>query len=141
MKRIPTASSALAGLLLIVSAHAAAGAGGRTPLSDAIKDGDAVAIRTLVKGQASVNVADADGTTPLHWATDKDDVATAKLLIAAGAKPGARNRYGVTPMYLRRSAATAMIDLLLKAEPITLHCPRRNSADDRVAAGKVDAIA
>jgi uncharacterized protein len=143
MKRIPAGSSVFAGLMLIVSAHVAVAAGGRTPLSEAIKNGDTAAIRTLVKGQGSVNVADADGTTPLHWATDKGDLPTAKLLIATGAQVSAKNRYGVTPIYSAAVAGDeAMIALLLTAgADANVALPEGETALMTASrTGKIDAI-
>jgi ankyrin repeat protein len=122
----------------------AAAAGGRTPLIEAARKGDSMAVRALLEQQpASVNVADADGTTPLHWATDLDDLATAQMLIRAGASARAANRYGVTPLY---SAAlhghAAMLELLLEAgAQVDLPLPEGETALMTAArTGKVDAM-
>jgi len=108
--------ASLPALLVLVQTGTVTFAAGRTPLLDAVKSGDAMAVRTLLKQPNTVNVSEADGTTALHWATDRDDLATAELLIRAGANVKATNRYGFTPMY---SAAVngnaAMIEQLLKA--------------------------
>jgi ankyrin repeat protein len=103
--------------LFVLAQAGSAGAAGKAPLVAAVKNGDAAAVRALLKQQpASVNVPEADGTTALHWATDRDDLVTTGLLVRAGANVKATNRYGVTPLY---SAAVngnaAMIELLLKA--------------------------
>jgi len=104
---------ALAVLLLGVPAE---GAGGKSPLVEAVRKGDAAQVRALLKQAQLVNDAEADGTTALHLATDRDDLTTADLLLRAGANVKAANRYGVTPLY---SAAVngnaAMIERLLKA--------------------------
>ncbi|MEO8259934.1 MAG: ankyrin repeat domain-containing protein [Acidobacteriota bacterium] len=130
---------------LLPAVHAAPldAAGARTPLLEAVKRGDTMAVRVLLKQPGSVNAAEADGTTPLHWATDRDDVTTADLLIRAGADVKAANRYGVTPMY---SAAVngnaAMLDLLLKAGA-DVETPLPEGETPLMAAartGKVDAV-
>ena len=106
----------LPALLVVAHTGSVAAAAGRSPLLDAVKSGDAAAVRALLKQPNSANVGEADGTTALHWATDRDDLTTAELLIRAGANVKAANRYGVTPLY---SAAVngnaAMIEQLLKA--------------------------
>ena len=47
----------------------------------AVKNGDAAAVRALVKAKADVNSAEPDGTTALHWAVQRDDLAMADLLL------------------------------------------------------------
>ena len=69
-------------------------------LVDAVKRGDASAVRALLESKADGNSAEADGTTALHWAVRRADPATVDLLLKAGAKAGAANRYGITPLYL-----------------------------------------
>jgi ankyrin repeat protein/mono/diheme cytochrome c family protein len=69
-------------------------------LVDAVKRGDAPAVRALLQAKADGNSAEADGTTALHWAVRRADSATVDLLLKAGAKADAANRYGVTPLYL-----------------------------------------
>jgi ankyrin repeat protein len=131
--------------LLAVQAGAAGAAStaSRTPLLDAVKSGDAAAVRALLKQPIPVNVGDADGTTALHWAADRDDTAVAELLIRAGANVKAANRYGVTPLY---SAAlngnAAMIEQLLKAGAgANTALPEGETALMTAArTGKVDAV-
>lgn len=85
-------------------------------LIEAVKNGDAVAARRLIKERVDVNAHDVDGTTALHWAARVNDVATAQLLIRAGASATAANRYGVTPLSLAcMNGNGAMIGLLLEA--------------------------
>ncbi len=87
-----------------------------TRLSQAIKDGDRQAARSLIKEGAGVNAPDPDGTTPLHWAVEANDLDTVQLLLHAGARAAARNRYGVTPLSLAAgNGNAAIVDLLLKA--------------------------
>ncbi len=78
---------------------ASAGAAADSPLLEAVKRGDAAAVRSLAR-RATVNVASADGTTPLHVAARSDQVTILKLLIASGAQVNATDRYGITPLAL-----------------------------------------
>src|SRR5688500_18984726 len=55
------------------------------PLVDAVKKGDAQAIRTLLKDPKRVNQPAVDGSTALQWAAHRDDLATIELLLRAGA--------------------------------------------------------
>jgi ankyrin repeat protein len=78
-------------------------------LVDAVKRGDASAVRALLASKADGNSAEADGTTALHWAVRRADLATVDLLLKAGARAGAANRYGITPLYLAASNGDAAI--------------------------------
>jgi len=69
------------------------------PIVDAAKNGDADAVRALLKNKADVNAAEGDGTTALHWASYRDDLETADLLIRAGARVDAATDLGVTPLW------------------------------------------
>ena len=130
---------------LFLTVHVEAAGGARqSPLVEAVKSGNAAAVRALLSKQpGSVNIAEADGTTALHWATDRDDLATAQLLVRAGADVKAANRYGVTPMY---SAAVngdaAMIELLLKAgaDPDVALPEGETALMTAARTGKVDAV-
>jgi uncharacterized protein len=130
-------------LLVAVPASTLGAAGARSPLLDAVKRGDATAVRVLLKQPGSVNVSEADGTTALHWATDRDDVTTAELLIRAGASVKAANRYGVTPLYSAAvNGSAAMIELLLEAgADANTPLPEGETALMTAArTGKVDAL-
>jgi uncharacterized protein len=85
-------------------------------LLDAVKRGDAGAVRALLHEKADANTADPDGTSALHWAARRDDLPAAEALLAAGAKASAANRYGVTPLSLAATnGSAAMIERLLAA--------------------------
>lgn len=91
-------------------------AGTPVPLVEAVKNGDATAVRRLINERVDVNAAEVDGTTPLHWAARVNDVATAELLIRAGANVRAANRYDVTPLSVAgMNGNAALISVLLKA--------------------------
>jgi ankyrin repeat protein len=99
--RRPPLQLALLGLALAGSA-AQAGA-----LLDAVKTGNAAAVRALLREHPSPNEADADGTSALHWAVHQDARETAAALIKAGAAVDAANRYGVRPSYLAAENGSA----------------------------------
>jgi ankyrin repeat protein len=135
-------------LIAIASVAAVAhldAAGSATSISvvKAVKDGDAAAVRALLKQPNAANAADADGTTALQWAADRDDLPIAELLVRAGANVKAANRYGFTPMY---SAAlngdAAMIALFLKAgADVNVAIPEGETPLMTAArTGKVDAV-
>ena len=75
-------------------------AGSETPLVDAARAGDAVAVRAQLTGGADVHQAAGDGSTALHWAAHRDDVAMADALLRAGARVNAATDLGATPLYL-----------------------------------------
>jgi ankyrin repeat protein len=96
-------------LCLAPAAHAA------PALVDAVKSGQAAAVRASLRQKADVNAAEPDGTTALHWAVRADDMELMRLLLRAGADPKRANRYGVTPLQLAAvngsvTAATALLE-------------------------------
>jgi uncharacterized protein len=71
----------------------------RPPLSDAAKNGDKEALRSLIQKGANVNATEADGSTALLWATHRDDIEAVELLLRAGAKVNVANDLGATPLW------------------------------------------
>ena len=103
-------------LAAIVVAPSVSTAAGPSKLIDAVKRGDAKAVKALIAQHADVNAPDPDGSTALHWAVERDDIATAELLIVAGANVKAATRYKITPLSLAcTNGDAALIDRLLKA--------------------------
>src|SRR6187401_1100056 len=95
---IKAARGACVTLLLAIGVAAADSTDQR--LLTAVKDGDAAAVRALLRARVSANAADADGTTALHWAVRADEATVSELLVKAGARVNASNRYGITPLAL-----------------------------------------
>jgi hypothetical protein len=81
------------GLLCAAASLAADGPG----LVDAAKNGDANAVRSLLKSGADPNQAAPDGSTAVHWAVHGDNLAMLNALLDAGAKPDAVTRYRIAP--------------------------------------------
>ena len=99
-----------------LGAAGAAPAAGQEPLAEAVRAGDAAAVRSLLDQGVSPRTAEIDGTTTLHWAVHHDHVDVAGLLLDAGAAVDAANRYGVTPLALASvNGSTPMIARLLEA--------------------------
>jgi len=91
-------------------------AGSDLRLIEAVKSGDAKAVRALLAQRVPLNAAEADGSTALHEAAHSDNLEIADLLIAAGAGVKAATRYNITPLSLACSnGSAAMIERLLKA--------------------------
>jgi ankyrin repeat protein len=89
---------------------------GSSPLVDAVRRGDAAAVRAALQRGSDVNAAEPDGTTALHWAAYRDDVDVAESLIRAGARVDSANRYGVKPLSLASEGGHAgIVRLLLRA--------------------------
>lgn len=110
-------AGALVALAMGLHAHQAHAAD--TPLVEALKRGDAAAVRTLLGRRADVNTADPTGTTALHWAVQARLTDVVRQLLAAGANVRAANRYGVTPLQLAAvngDAATAKLLLASGAD-------------------------
>src|SRR5215510_16219932 len=88
----------------------------RPALSDAVKNGDKEALRSLLQKGANVNATEGDGATALHWAGYRDDLEAADLLIRAGAKVNAANDLGATPLWTAcQNGSEAMARRLLAA--------------------------
>jgi ankyrin repeat protein len=103
---------AFAGLISAIPAAFAAG----SPIVDAVRNGDAQALRNLIKAHADVNLPEADGTSALVWAVRANDLPTIELLLSAHANVNAANRYGVSPLSLAAlNGNSAVVDALLKA--------------------------
>jgi uncharacterized protein len=102
--------------MVLVSAGGPGQAAGDDPLVAAARDGDLVAVRSLLAQRANANAAGRDGSTALLWATHHSNLDMARALIAAGAKVDTPNRFGVTPLLqASRSGDAPLIDVLLKA--------------------------
>jgi ankyrin repeat protein len=85
-------------------------------LTDAVKNGDVNAVKTLIANKADVNAASADTSTPLHWAAHSGNLEIADLLLKAGANVNAETRYKITPLSLAaENGDPAMIEKLIAA--------------------------
>ena len=91
-------------------------AAGDLRLVDAVRNGNAKAVRSLLEQHADVNAAQPDGATALAWAANRDDGEMVDLLIGAGAKVNAANEYGETALTLAcANGDAAIVEKLLKA--------------------------
>jgi ankyrin repeat protein len=80
-----------------------------TRIIDAVRRGDAAAVRTLIQRKAPVGLAEADGTTALHLAVQADRLDIVQALLKAGAPANAATRYGITPLALAATNGNAAI--------------------------------
>jgi ankyrin len=86
------------------------------PLVDAVRSGDASAVRVLLESGVDVNATTPDGATALLWAVHTDHPELVELLLEAGADAGITNRYGVGPASLAAENGNASIlERLLEA--------------------------
>jgi ankyrin repeat protein len=103
-------------LLVAALSATVARAAGDSALIQAVKAGDAAAVRVLAKSRTDVNARSGDGSTPLLLATHNSDIDIVRALIAAGADVNAPNHYGVTPLLEASSTGdAALMAVLLKA--------------------------
>jgi uncharacterized protein len=100
-----------AALACAAALHAATpSASAATSIVDAAMEGNADAVRTLMKQGADVNGAQGDGLTALHWAAKKGDAAMTGMLIVGGANVRAATRLGgYTPMHLAAEIGSAPV--------------------------------
>src|ERR1700733_6137078 len=100
--------------ILLLSSFAAVAAS--SPVADAVQNRDLPTLRTLLKQNAAVNLAQPDGTTALQWAAHWNDSETVGLLLQAGADAKAANHYGATPLSEAAAIGNAtIIAQILKA--------------------------
>ena len=102
------------------SAGAPAPAGSAEPsgrdLIDAVRQGDAAAVETLLAAGADVAATGGDGSTALLWASHRDDLDIARRLLDAGAAVDAANDLGATPLWAASQNGSArMVRALLAA--------------------------
>jgi ankyrin repeat protein len=91
-------------------------AAGPSDVADAVMNGDAATLRTLLQKKSDVNAPQVDGTTALHWAVYRNNLAAADLLLAAGANVKAATREGVTPLAMASLyGSVPMVERLLKS--------------------------
>ena len=91
-------ASALIGWLACSSLLAAGPATGSTALFQAIRDGDSVAVRKLLKARVDLQSRNEAGDTPLMTAALYADTGVLELLLGAGAKVDVTNQAGVTAL-------------------------------------------
>ena len=85
----------------------------RSPLVEAAKNSDRIAVRALIA--ADVNAVEPDGTTALHWASYRDEE-SADAMLRAGAKVNSANDLGATPLWIASlNGSAAMVRRLLQA--------------------------
>jgi ankyrin repeat protein len=112
-------------------------------LLDAAKQGNVIAVRSLLSQRVDVDARDRDGMTALLWAVYADDREMVRLLLGAGANPGLVTGYGVTALGLAAENRDAVIvEQLLAAGAnaaaetsgeTTLHIAARTGAADAAA--------
>lgn len=73
-----------------------------TRLCDAVKSGDAVALKLFARGGATFREVDYDGRGPLHVAGGLGSEEMFGLLMRGGADPEAKDRWGSVPALKRR---------------------------------------
>lgn len=134
------AAGIMGALCLSVLVEAAANA----PVADAAMDGDAAAVRALLKDAADVNAAQGDGMSALHWAAMQGNLEITNLLLYAGANVKATTRIGsYTPLFLAaRQGHAEVIKALLAADADPSSASSNGTTPLMVAAasGNVDAV-
>ena len=79
------------------------------PLVDAVRAGDAEAVRALLESGADVDATTPDGATALLWAVHTGQPELVGVLLEAGADVEITNRYGVGPASLAAENGNAPI--------------------------------
>ena len=108
------------------------------------RQGDAQAVRALLKSGADVNQPEGDGATALHWAAHRDSTEIVRLLLGAGARPQVANDLGITPLHLAAANGNAATLQLLLEQARECRMPRAASGVtplmEASRSGSVDAV-
>ena len=87
----------------------------QTPLIDATKSQNNLAVQTLLRQGTNANEAHGDGSTALHWAAYRNDLALANTLLEYSANPNSVDDHGVTPLSLAAlNSNINLVNLLLE---------------------------
>ena len=126
----------------LVASAATAARAADVQLIQAVKNGDAPAVRALLERGAGVDARQGDGATALHWAAHLNDLEAADLLIRAGADVDATNDLGVTPLWVATTAGgAAMVAKLLEARADPDIAPDTGGTPLMIAARQGNAVA
>ncbi len=102
-------------VVLVGSAPVSNSALSEVSITEAARQGDAKAVKSLLDGGADVNAAQGDGMTALHWAAERGHAEVANLLLSAAADVEAKTRIGsYTPLHVasRRGHVPIVVRLL-----------------------------
>jgi uncharacterized protein len=72
---------------------------GRTPLHNAVIDGDVARLQNLLASGSDPGAADDNGWTPLHFAAQESAAEVVQLLLKAGAAIDPPDAHGNTPLF------------------------------------------
>ena len=102
-------------VVLVGSAPVSNSALSEVSITEAARQGDAKAVKSLLDGGADVNAAQGDGMTALHWAAERGHAEVANLLLSSSADVEAKTRIGsYTPLHVasRRGHVPIVVRLL-----------------------------
>src|SRR5689334_1641692 len=83
-------------------------------LINAVKEGDAAAVRAVIASGADVNQQDEQGWTPLNWAAGKGDLEVVRLLAEHGADVFKVGRDQRTPYMIALAAGRVEVAKFLR---------------------------
>lgn len=89
---------------------------GETALHAAVRSGNLLVVRAVLRGGADTSALNRSGVTPLHLAAQNNSVEIVEVLLAHGANVESRDSFGCTPLYDgARRGSPAIVSLLLRA--------------------------
>ena len=99
---------------------------GRTPLIQAVCNGDKDIVEVLLTYNVDINARDNSGRTALHWAADTGQVEVMKLLLAQKADVNAKSNAGWTPLHEAASMGKTDAAALLLANQADVNAKANN---------------